>query len=217
MTALDAQAISRIVDAVRAGAKCELPEIDRASLQSEIEYARTCYDDMRVLGDKTVERELRRRVTQIRKSAQRIVDHMDPKVCGVLDRMDLHDRYRQTPEDILRAVQHLIRLIDYRHPPEAYTSDPWRLYGWPGSPFVRIAGRYLRNVFERHFGMTAGYTFDDATDTKEVRGAYVDFVERVLIELQILNKGKAYTRQSIADALTETRQQEAERENLAAE
>ena len=162
--ALDAHAIARIIGAVEAGAEGKFPDIDRAALQRDIELARIHYDDMRILGDKAHGRELGRKVKQIRKSAQQILDKMDADVCEHLDGnaglIDPYNLWRENSKDIRRAVQYLITLIDYKHPPSHLVRDPERLLGWPGSPFERIAGRYLRKVFEDHFRIEAGYTAD---------------------------------------------------------
>ena len=154
---------------------------------------------------------------QIRKSAQQILDKMDADVCEYLDGnaglIDPYNLWRENSKDIRRAVQHLIKLIDYKHPPSHLVRDPERLLGWPGSPFERIAGRYLRKVFEDHFRIEAGYTADS---DNEVRGPYIYFVDQALFELGILNNGVRYMRKSIAGALTDARKQECKRENLLA-
>jgi hypothetical protein len=210
--ALDAQAIARIIDAVEASAGRKFSDIDRAALQKDVEFAQLYHEEMRILGDRTRGRKVDQKVKQIRRSAQQILDKMDADACQWLDCMaggiDQFNVWREDSEDIRRAVQHLIKLIDYEPPPNARTPDPERLLGWPGSPFERIAGRYLRKVFENHFETEAGYRADPDKG-KVVRGPYIDFAELALIELEILNKGKAYTRKSIADALTDTRKQEA--------
>ena len=179
---LDAAAIARIIDAVEAG---KFPDIDKAELRSDLEYARIFFDDITILGNKTHGRELSRKVKLIRKSAQQIMDKMDPEVCRWLDSTDavLHGRWLETTQNIQWAVQNLINLIDYKPPRNSPTSTHSARVGWPpGSPFARITGWYLRKVFERHFKIEAGYTTDS---DNEVWGAYVDFVERALIELGI--------------------------------
>ena len=214
---LDAQAMTRIIDAVETGAGRKFPDIDRAALQRDVELARTHYDDMSILGNKTHGGELSRKVKLIRKSAQQILDKMDVDVCEHLDGnagvIDPYNLWREDSKDIRRAVQYLITLIDYKHPPSHLVRDPERLLGWSGSPFERIAGRYLRKVFEAHFEPTAGYRYYPVEG--EVRGPYIDFVEQALIELGIFNKGVPYMRQSIADAFTTINNQERKRENLA--
>ena len=206
--AIDAQAIARIIDAVEAGAWRKFPDIDRAALQRDIELARTHYDEMKILGDKTAGRKLFKKVKQIRNSAQQIVDKMDAEVCQHLDSTNaiIGDVWGDISENIRLAVQHLIKLIDYKPSPDAYTCDPKGLLAWPGSTFEQIAGRYLREVFESHFKIPAGYKSDFVNE--EVRGPYIDFAEQALSELKIFNNGVPYMRQSIADALTDTRRKE---------
>jgi hypothetical protein len=210
---LDAQAIERIIAAAEAGVGRKFPDIDRAALQRDLECARACFDDMTIVGNKTQGRELSRKVKLIRKSAQQIMDKMDDDACAWLDgnagSIEPHNMWRENSENIRRAVQHLIKLIDYKPSPDAYAC----LLVWSGSTFDRIAGWYLREVFESHFKTPAGYR----EDGDEVRGSYIDFTEQALIELNILNnKGERYKRRSIADALTDTRKRKSKRKDLLA-
>jgi hypothetical protein len=78
-------------------------------------------------------------------------------------------------------------------------ADRWKAH----SPFEWIAGRYLPELFKEQFG--ASPTFhrrkaDDKPDSPLIR-----FVETALIELGISHRGRNYSREAIAKAVTDVR------------
>jgi hypothetical protein len=75
-------------------------------------------------------------------------------------------------------------------------------FGITGSPFAWLVGGRLRELFERHFGIDA--TFHRNKDQTPA-GAFVGFVQQVLVEFDIKNDGKPYRPESIAKALTDAR------------
>jgi hypothetical protein len=70
------------------------------------------------------------------------------------------------------------------------------------SAFEHLVGQWLRQIFETHFKIKAGYTRDPYTDPSEIRGPFIDFAQAVLKELQIHNNGAPYSRSAIATALS---------------
>jgi hypothetical protein len=93
------------------------------------------------------------------------------------------------------------RLID-----DARTEFPERLAKMMGvgegvSAFENLIGRPLKSTYERHFGKRAGYQ----RDTDEAEGGYIDFAAAVLKELDITKRGRPYSRNSIATALSKVR------------
>jgi hypothetical protein len=58
-------------------------------------------------------------------------------------------------------------------------------------------------VFEKHFHQKATYVRDRTSDWAE--GAFLDFAEAVLQELNITKSGQPYARNTIAAALSKAR------------
>jgi hypothetical protein len=67
------------------------------------------------------------------------------------------------------------------------------------SPFEWLVGEYLAETYERFSGERAGLSRRPSDGTLD--GKYIRFVERVLIEFEITNKGRPYGRETIAKAL----------------
>jgi hypothetical protein len=72
-----------------------------------------------------------------------------------------------------------------------------------GSAFDTLVGRGLKHVFEKHFHQKATYVRDRTSDWAE--GAFLDFAEAVLQELNITKSGQPYARNTIAAALSKAR------------
>jgi len=77
------------------------------------------------------------------------------------------------------------------------------LYRLPRSPLEFFVANVLPSVFERHFKRTAG--FSRAPDGTGTGGPYIRFAVEALRELGITNKGKPYTGDTIARALSRAR------------
>jgi hypothetical protein len=195
--ALDAQAITRIIDAVEAVAEYEFPAIDRAALQKDLEHARTYYAEMKVKANKPGERKLAKRVALFSKLGRQISDQLGKGFYAFCTAKSFHRVGSDSPEDLLRAVQPGIDLNYQR----STSSDELKLLGRSGSPFELLTGQYLRDIFLKYFEIEHRFTIDP--DSGQAYGPYVEFAYQALIELKILNDrtGKAYTRKSIADAL----------------
>jgi len=70
------------------------------------------------------------------------------------------------------------------------------------SPFEGMAGSTLAAIYDAYLAPVVGpvgYTRDAGSD--EVRGAYIDFAEASLRELNITNRGRPYSRKAIANAV----------------
>ena len=76
-------------------------------------------------------------------------------------------------------------------------ADRWK----SRSPFEWVAGHYLPELFRTHFRRKPTFKRrKDVPDSPAVR-----FIERALTELGITNRGRPYSRESIAKALTDAR------------
>jgi hypothetical protein len=74
-----------------------------------------------------------------------------------------------------------------------------------GSAFHNLVGRGLKNAFERHFKIEAGYTRDPIN--YGVTGAFIDFAQAALEEMNVTYLGRPYSRGSIANALSDVKKQ----------
>ena len=177
--------------------------LDRALLQRDLEYERLWHQDAVVLYDKTLARKREARLKQIRKASETIAT-MDDDCWNLLAGARFcyapSDPYREEPRvtarRLIEDVEHTFR-PPFR--PEDIAPDVDGL-AFHGSPFVRLAGGRLMNVFSTHFpGVRAGYTRTDGW----VDQPYIRFAEQVLVELGIKNGEIKYMRGSIAKALTD--------------
>lgn len=178
--ALDAQAITRIIDAVEAVAGYEFPGIDRAALQKDLEHASTYYAEMKVKANKPGERKLAQRVALFSKLGRQISDQVSKGFYAYCTAKSFHRVDGPSPQDVLRAVQPGIELNYQRS-----SSDKLKLLDRSGSPFELLTGQYLRDVFLKHFKIEHRFTIDP--DSGQAYGPYVEFACQTLIELKILS------------------------------
>lgn len=194
-------AIERILKAV--GRNLVPDGLDRALLQRDLEYERLWHQDAVVLYDKTLSRKRDARLTQIRKAAKTIAA-IDDDCWNLLEGARFcyapSDPYREEPRvTARRLIEDVERTLRPPFRPEDIAPDVDGL-AFPGSPFVRLAGSRLVQVFKRHFpGVSVGYTKTDGV----VDQPYIRFAERSLIELGIDKGDSPYMRGSIANALTD--------------
>jgi hypothetical protein len=78
-------------------------------------------------------------------------------------------------------------------------SQRWR----SRSPFEWIAGHYLPQAFAKHFSTQP--RFHRRAKDRVPEGPVIRFVEQALLELGIRKRGKPYSREAIAKALTDCR------------
>jgi hypothetical protein len=116
--------------------------------------------------------------------------------------------FRQTERDLEEYFEELNRSVE-----RVLDSDCW--YIKEISAFERLAGIVLAGIYNQHLAASIGpirYTRDACED--KVRGAYIDFVEAALRELNITNRGKPYSRKAIANAVTIARGRKSRRSRL---
>jgi hypothetical protein len=89
---------------------------------------------------------------------------------------------------------------------ELFPSELVKLLGGGGqvSAFQNLID-ILRDTFERHFKIEAGYTRDPINDV--VTGAFIDFAQAALEEMNVTYLGRPYSRGSIASALSDVKKQ----------
>ena len=159
-------------------------------------------------------------MTDIRNAANQIIRELNNDVWSLISgirnfkesrhRVD-PDKYRTNPyrEELRATMERLAE--DVRHwfdpaaPPEfnRVPSPPtsiWR--DRPRSAFENLIGS-LSDVFRKEFCLEP--TFHRRASDKQPDGPFIRFVVRVLAEFKITNRGRAYSRESIAKALTDVR------------
>lgn len=152
-----------------------------------------------------------RRLKSIQNAAKRLERQLVPD-----DIWDWSDRYSEC-ERLQEEVKYLIERVDseiedlafelewgpnfleairLRQSPRAL-ADRWKAR----SAFEWMAGHYLPELFRTHFGRKP--TFHRRNNVPD--GPAIRFIERALVELGITNRKRAYSRESIAKALTDAR------------
>jgi hypothetical protein len=189
--ALDAQAITRIIGAVEAGARRKFPDIDRSALQEDIEHARTFYDEMKAAKKPEIKK-FAKGLGQIGKLKDQFNKIFEDCTAQSFVRVGW-----KSPEEIRNALDVLHSAKASYDKPIAH--DPLELLGRPGSPFERISGQRLHDIFVSHFKIENRYTHTKG----KVTGPFIAFAHQTLIELGIFKKGtgEPYSRQSISSAI----------------
>jgi hypothetical protein len=200
---VDEVAVERILKAV--GEKFVPANIDRATLQQDLERRGYLYGLTVEINNLTLARRREKQLTRMRNACNRLLK-MDDDVWDLITGTRAAFRGPHN-EDPRHAIQCLVVDIDrtFRPPfgPEHWVAGDESLgLSDEGSPFERLVGKDLPIVFAKHFpGKRAGYTVSDVL----VDGPYIRFAERVLVALNITNRGIPYARHSIADAVTKYR------------
>jgi hypothetical protein len=206
---LDASAVERILAAV--GEKLVPADLDKLTLAKDIATCFTVYcSAIQRRSDKPTKDRIRR-LKSIQKSAKRFERQLAPD-----DIWDWKDRYSEC-EYIDDHVKNLIQRLDGEIEDLEYElewgpdwleairlnvsaktlKDQWRAR----SPCEWIAGHYLPEVFTTHFGRKPTFNRQKGVpDSPAIR-----FIECALTELGITNRGRPYSRESIAKAISDVR------------
>jgi hypothetical protein len=178
-----------------------LPErINRRGLREDIQTALLGYDLAREFGDEALGKRKHKALNdQLRKATLlREALHGD---CRFSSRMGGPERNPAAFRDLIKGLDSVIALAENdlieRVP-------PGRLLEVDSSAFVFLVG-LLSGVFERRFGINAGYTKDQHSDTDaDAKGPFIEFVRSVLGEAGVTApSGGPYTANTIAAALTQ--------------
>jgi hypothetical protein len=202
-------AIDRILDAV---GREHIPEqLDRDQLAAGL---KECWYTYLEVVDRNSDRPIRdklRRLKSLRAAAKRFRPHLTPDEFWGGD--------FQSGEFLEKLIGWLIAWLDaqigmlnnklkfgpdfsealrLKVDPREY-ADRWK----SRSPLEWIAGHYLPELFEKHFGLSR--KFYRRSEDNNPDGPMIRFVERALIELEITNRGRAYARETIAKAISDMR------------
>jgi hypothetical protein len=211
LNSLDASAVERILAAV--GAKFIPPDLDKQKLVTDLASCLAIYSSaVQRRSDKPTKDRIHR-LKSIQKAAKRFERQLMPD-----DVWDWSDRYSEC-EFLQSEIEYLIKRLD-----SEIEDLTWELeWGpWPDvreairrnlnprdlanrwkvrSPFEWVAGHYLPELFRTHFGRKPTFNRRKGVpDSPAIR-----FIERGLTELGITNRGRPYSRESIAKALTDAR------------
>jgi hypothetical protein len=206
---LDATAVQRILAAV--GEKFIPPDLDKQKLVTDLASCLATYSSaVQRRSDKPTKDRVRR-LKSIQNAAKRLERQLVPD-----DIWDWSDRFSEC-ERLQEEVKYLIERVDLeiedltfelRWGPDwlenirrglapRALADRWKAR----SPFEWVAGHYLPELFRTHFGRKPTFNRGKGVpDSPAIR-----FIERALTELGITNRGRPYSRGSIAKALTDAR------------
>jgi hypothetical protein len=207
----DATAVERILAAV--GEKFIPPDLDKLKLAEDLATCFTGYSSaVQRRSDKPTKDRIHR-LKSIQKAAKRFEGQLMPD-----DVWDWSDSYSEC-ELLQSEVEYLIKRLDSEIEDLTWELEwgPWQDFReairrnlsaralanrWKvRSPFEWVAGHFLPELFRTHFGKKPTFSrWKGVPDSPAIR-----FIERALIELEITNRGRPHSRESIAKALTDVR------------
>jgi hypothetical protein len=183
--ALDDEALKRILKAV--GSKFIPANLDRDGLRADIQLAAWWW--MQITGEKSGLARLRlRRLQDIRRAAEELKRLLEEDAQSGL----ALSKYPFTGSDPPTILNQLINYANRVLEPLDGTQT------WPkGSAFDWVMGS-LMETYSRYFQRKAGIS----RLGRKVKGPFIRFAEAALRELKIFNDGTAYSRETIARAVT---------------
>jgi hypothetical protein len=203
-TDLDHAAVDRIVAAV---ASDHVP-IDRDGLLADIQ---TCLGTYYAALERASDRPLREKIRTLKKAAATARQLRDQLHSGMIDAILIEPLDGECEEFVSRIESRISDLeFELTFGPDwqeaiRLDQDPikyaqrWR----SRSPFEWVAGHYLPQAFAKHFSTQP--RFHRRAKDRVPEGAVIRFVEQALVELGVTKRGKPYSREAIAKALTDCR------------
>jgi hypothetical protein len=202
-------AIERILAAV--GEKHVPGDLDKHKLRAGLaECLATYYAALRRHSDQPIKDRLRR-LKSIHRTAQQLYEQLGPEVWDWSQHSETEHLYsalgnlifwlNSKVEDLKSEIKwgpDFFEAVSLRVDPIVY-ADRWKAR----SPFEWLAGHYLPNVFSEQFATKPTFhrhAADGIPDSPTIR-----FIEQALVELKITNDGQPYSRESIAKALSDAR------------
>jgi hypothetical protein len=212
-------AVQRILVALRS--EVTSATLDKEDLAAELAWLVAVYRGSVISADRGLAKDRERRMTNIRNAVRQIIRELNNDVWSLISSI------RKTKESAHRAYPAKYRSDPYQEEPHATTarlvedighwfdpslppnflhvpSPPGRTWGSrrSRSPFEDLVGE-LAKFFKKQFGLEA--TFHRRASDKQPDGPFIRFVVQILAEFKITNRGRAYSRESIAKALTDVR------------
>ena len=208
---IEADAVRRILDAL--GSEVTSATLDKEDLAAELSWLVAVYRGFVVQSDRALAKDRKRRMTNIRNAARQIISELNDDVWSMISRIrktkELSPaRYQSSPyrEELHTTMKRLVEDIGHWFDPSLppIPSPPGSTWGArrSRSPFEHLVGE-LAKLFRKQFGLEAAFhrrASDNVPDSPFIR-----FVEQVLAEFAITNRRRAYSRESIAKALSDAR------------
>jgi len=179
---------------------------DFARLGRDLAWARTWYDTREALTDLP---DRQAKISQIEKTARKLSSLLEDDEAWAAKAIssalaDINPKKATTVVRLIAAAaKNYNKLI--KQPawgPEASKGISAELGMNTLSAFDWLVGVRLATVYERHFGQPAGRS---RMNNGQVGGPYIRFVQATLRELKILNRGKPYSRETIARSVSTAR------------
>ena len=212
-------AVQRILDAL--GSEVTSATLDKEDLAAELGWLVAVYRGAVVRADRALAKDREGRMTNIRNAARRIIRALNNDVWGLISSIrktkeSSHRaypaRYQSNPyrEELHATMERLVEDIGHWFDPSLppifsrVPSPPGSTWGArrSRSPFEDLVGE-LAKLFRKQFGHEA--TFHRRASDNAPDSPFIRFVEQVLAEFRITNRRRAYSRESIAKALTDAR------------
>jgi hypothetical protein len=190
---------------VIAATKLDGTSIDREELARDLEMNLDICQSGREAVSPSEAARTNKKLDQLYETAQRLQRQLaDKKLYQVISaKLDIADSDpRDAVSKLIAAAKTVIR---HRQPP---LRDKNAAVFLDQSVFELFVGVALPRIFEKHFKRAAGRS---RVRDQEVDGPFVRFAHRALIELGFKNKNKAYSRETIAKALTLARSRRSRR------
>ena len=212
---IDDGAVQRILEAL--GPKVSVSNVDKEDLAAELAWHVAIYTGAVIVADRTLKKDRERRMTVIRNATNQIIRELNNDVWRMISRIrnlkeSRHqsdpDKYRPNPyrEEPLATMKRLTEDIGHWFDPHflRIPSPPGSTWGTrpSRSPFEDLVVR-LSDVFRKEFGLEP--TFHRRASDKVPDSPFIRFVEQSLAEFRITNRGRPYSRESIAKALSDVR------------
>lgn len=186
--------LDAILDAV---GRDKIPEkLNRADLLSDLELNAVMYAinvDFRRLQPLT------RNLVRVGRTARKLEILLH---CNVVWRA-IAQEYPPKAPDLLKTLKKLITAnsaaLNSAREPSARFAEALRLKDV--SPFELLAGRELPKIFREHLGLPVTLR----NSAQEPDTPFVRFAQQALIELDVTNKGKPYSRGSIVRAVNDVK------------
>jgi hypothetical protein len=224
---IDGGAVQRILDAL--GPKVSSSNVDKGKLAAELARRVGLYTARVIGGDRALAKDRERRMTNIRNAARQIISALNNDVWSLISeiRNFKESRHRAYPdkyptnryqEELRSTMERLAEDVGHWFDPPKHP-EFWRVPSppasiWrdrPRSPFEELVER-LSHVFRKEFGRKP--TFHRRASDNVPEGPVIRFVEHVLAEFKIANRGQPYSRESIAKALSDARTHRARKKSF---
>jgi hypothetical protein len=185
------EAVARIIAATRLDGTA----IDRRELAYDLELSLSLWQSAREAVSPSVTKRKNYKLDQILKSSQKLQKQLADEQAyqTISEKLNIREG---NPRDAVSRLTVAVRTIIENREPLQRGRDPALFLG--RSTFEFFVGVALAKIFEKYFKRSAGIS----RVSNGVDGPFIRFAFQALIELGFKNKGRPYSHEAIAKALT---------------